>query len=166
MGRAARNLTSHVLCLLLQVVGSLWQPEIMRDAPVALRSLIEGPTGRASAAQVLLSCPGGTAVALCRRAIPPERAAAWADGLLSHVRAQRILIVASLPVRFVHTSRAPGVTHDEVHDSEARSRGPYLVQSSDWMIGKQYMVFTHGLQALAGAPAKTASPASLGSPMV
>ncbi|CAK0784154.1 hypothetical protein CVIRNUC_007357 [Coccomyxa viridis] len=82
-----------------QIMGSLWQPEIMRDAPVALRSLIEGPVGRASAAQVLLSSPGRTAVALCRSAIPPERAAAWAAGLLSHVRAQHILIVASLPAR-------------------------------------------------------------------
>ena len=99
MGRAACGLTSHVLYLLLQVVGSLWQATIMQDAPVALRSLIEGPTGKAVAAQVLLSCPGGTAVALCRTALPPERAAAWADGMLSHVRAQRILIVASLPVR-------------------------------------------------------------------
>ena len=92
----------HVLRPLLQVVGSLWQQEIMRDAPVALRSLIEGPCGRASAAQVLLSSRSKTAVALCRSAIPPERAAAWADGLLSHVRAQRILVVASLPVRRVH----------------------------------------------------------------
>ena len=96
----------HVLYLLLQVVGSLWQPEIMRDAPVALSSLIEGPSGRASAAQVLLSSPGRTAVALCRSAIPPERAAAWAGGLLSRVQAQHILIVASLPVRLAHQPSA------------------------------------------------------------
>ena len=55
MGRAACGLTSHVLYLLLQVVGSLWQATIMQDAPVALRSLIEGPTGKASADKVLLS---------------------------------------------------------------------------------------------------------------
>ena len=106
MGRAECGLTLHVLCLLLQVMGGLWQPEIMRDAPVALRSLIEGPVGRVAAAQVLLSSPGRTAVALCRSAIPPERAAAWAAGLLSHVRVQHILIVASLPVRRVHQPSA------------------------------------------------------------
>ena len=53
-----------------------------------------------------------------------------------------------------------------MHISEARSHGPYFVQLSGRMIGKQYMVITRELQALAGVAAKTASLASLGSSMV
>lgn len=79
-------------------MGSLWQPEILQEAPVALRALVEGPTGRDAAAQLLFSPRDRTAVALCSSAIPPERAAAWVEGLLSHVQAQHAVAAASLPV--------------------------------------------------------------------
>ena len=82
----------------MQVVGSLWQPEIMHEAPVALRALVEGPTGRDTATQLLYSPQSRAAFALCRSSIPPERAAAWVEGLLSHVEAKHIVFVASLPV--------------------------------------------------------------------
>ena len=89
---------SYRLMSWMQVVGSLWQPEIMHEAPVALRALVEGPTGRATATQLLYSPQSRAAVALCRSSIPPERAAAWVEGLLSHVEAKHIVFVASLPV--------------------------------------------------------------------
>ena len=82
-----------------QVVGSLWQPEILQEAPVALRALVEGPAGRDAATQLLYSPRDRTAVALCSSLIPPERAAAWVEGMLSHVEAQHAVVVASLPVR-------------------------------------------------------------------
>ncbi len=82
-----------------QVVGSLWQPEILQEAPVALRALVEGPTGRDAATQLLFNPRDRTVVALCSSAIPPERAAAWVEGLLSHIDAQHAVAVASLPVR-------------------------------------------------------------------
>ena len=85
-------------------MGSLWQPEILQDAPVALRALVEGPTGRDAAAQLLFSPRDRTAVALCSSAIPPERAAAWVEGLLSHVKAQHAVAAASLPVRTLPAS--------------------------------------------------------------
>ena len=85
--------------LYIQVVGSLWQPEILQEAPVALRALVEGPTGRDVATQLLFSPRDRTAVALCSSSIPPERAAAWVEGLLSHVEAQHAVAVASFPVR-------------------------------------------------------------------
>lgn len=82
-----------------QVVGSLRQPEILQEAPVALRALVEGPTGVDAATQLLFSPGDRAAVALCSSPIPPERAAAWVQGLLSHVDAQHAVAVASLPVR-------------------------------------------------------------------
>jgi hypothetical protein len=82
----------------LQVVGHLWQPEIMQEAPVALRAMVEGPTGRQTATQLLYDSHSRTAAALCRNVIPPERSAAWVEGLLSHVKPQHILFAASLPV--------------------------------------------------------------------
>ncbi|CAL5230003.1 g13442 [Coccomyxa viridis] len=99
--------TSPAACALLerclqstsQVVGSLWQPEILQEAPVALRALVEGPAGRDAATQLLYSPRDRTAVALCSSLIPPERAAAWVEGMLSHVEAQHAVVVASLPAR-------------------------------------------------------------------
>ena len=82
-----------------QVVGRLRQLEILQDAPVALRALVEGPTGPDAAAQLLFSPGHRAAVALCSSLIPPERAAAWVQGLLSHVDAQHVVAVAFLPVR-------------------------------------------------------------------
>ena len=82
-----------------QIVGSLWQPEILQEAPVALRALIEGATGRDAATQLSFSPRDRTAVALCSSAVPPERAAAWVEGLLSCVDAQHIVFAASHPVR-------------------------------------------------------------------
>ena len=79
-------------------MGSLWQPEILEGAPVALRALIEGPSGRDAAAQLLFSAQDRMVVALCSSSIPPERAAAWVDGLLLHVKAQHAVFAASLPV--------------------------------------------------------------------
>lgn len=82
----------------LQVVGHLWQPEIMQEAPVALRAMVEGPTGRQTATQLLYDSHNRTSAALCHTVIPPERSAAWVEGLLSHVKPQHILFAASLPV--------------------------------------------------------------------
>lgn len=109
----------------VQVVGHLWQPEIMQEAPVALRAMIEGRTGRQTATHLLYDSHSRTAAALCCSVIPPERSAAWVEGLLSHVKAQHILFAASLPVGFLpiqHVSQ-PSM-HAHSHTDKASSELP------------------------------------------
>ena len=85
----------------VQVVASMQQPEILVGAPIALRSLVEGSTGRDSCC-ALRAAPGGAPadalVALCSANITPERAVAWAAGLFAHVQPQRVVCVSALQV--------------------------------------------------------------------
>ena len=113
--------TASLSCT-VQVVGHLWQPEIMQEAPVALRAMIEGPTGRQTATQLLYDSHSRTAAALCRSVIPPERSAAWVEGMLSHVKAQHILFAASLPVGFLPIQHASQPSMDaHSHTDKASS---------------------------------------------
>lgn len=77
------------------------QREILQDAPVALRALVEGPTGRKAACQ-LYALPGRVAaagiIAICRAAVTQERAVAWVNGLFENVRAERVICLSCMPV--------------------------------------------------------------------
>lgn len=86
---------------LAQAIGRIVQPEILQDAPVALRAMVEGPTGKDSACELfVLEGESGAPVlvALCHNLVMPERAAAWADGLFAEVNPKEVICISSLPV--------------------------------------------------------------------
>ena len=91
-----------ILSPLLQAIGRIIQPEILQEAPIALRAMVEGPTGKESACECFV-VGGDTGapvlVAVCRAAVTPERSAAWANGLFAEIHAERVICISSMPVR-------------------------------------------------------------------
>jgi len=93
--------TTDVHDELAQAIGRIVQSEILQDAPVALRAMVEGPTGKDSACELfVLEGDSGAPVlvALCHALVTPERAAAWADGLFAEVNPKKVICISSLPV--------------------------------------------------------------------
>jgi hypothetical protein len=86
---------------MVQVIGLIVQQEILQDAPVALRALIEGPTGRDAACR-LYSLPGDGAaagvMAVCRASVTQERAVAWVNELFANIQPRQIICLSALPV--------------------------------------------------------------------
>lgn len=93
---------------MLQGIGQIIQPEILQDAPIALRAMVEGPTGKDSACE-LYTLGGGASeallVAVCRAAVTPERSGAWANGLFAEINPEQVICVSSLPVRATSKSQ-------------------------------------------------------------
>ncbi|CAL8469394.1 g8935 [Coccomyxa elongata] len=85
-----------------QGIGQIVQPEILQDAPIALRAMIEGPTGKDSACELYIIGDGASEallVAVCRAAVTPERSGAWANGLFAEINPEQVICVSSLPAR-------------------------------------------------------------------
>ncbi|BDA44865.1 probable proteasome assembly chaperone 1 [Coccomyxa sp. Obi] len=86
-----------------QGIGRIIQPEILQDAPIALRAMVEGPTGKDSACELYIMGGGASVpavlVAMCRAAVTPERSGAWANGLFAEINPEQVICISSLPAR-------------------------------------------------------------------
>lgn len=142
-----------------QSIGRVIQPQILQDAPIALRAMFEGPTGKDSACELYIIGGSGSKpvlVAVCRAAVTPERSGAWANGLFAEINPEQVICISSLPARQFVGREDPTqeALHFVLHTSGSgaeQSHGTPLLPTGNLVSGQPAAIMSycqvHGIPA-------------------